>query len=56
MLLRSDERLTLLDPPSGEKRDFRLPEDLRHRNFAVYSLAGRELLIELTEGFWSGGP
>jgi hypothetical protein len=46
MVVRTNDRLIVLDQPAGTKREFVLPEELRSQQLTVYSLSDEELFIE----------
>jgi hypothetical protein len=50
--MRLTDRIVVLDPPTGDKREFLLPESLRDRALTTYILGDDELLLQywLEEG------
>jgi len=43
--VRTGEQVIVLDPASGAKREFLLPESLRSENLSAYSIGGEQLLL-----------
>lgn len=46
LALRLADRIVVLDPPTGNKREFILPESLRERPIETYILGADELLVQ----------
>jgi hypothetical protein len=44
--IRTADAIILLDPPTGEKREYSLPAHLRDKTLQVYSLANEQLLLQ----------
>src|SRR3972149_3474612 len=49
LAMRSADRLVVLNPYAGTKREFQLPESVRTKRFEVYSLRGESIILNWQE-------